>query len=785
MTTDAVPTPEIGDWGLWPTMMLRGAGFPVNGVALLADPDLASLADTATEDASTYNSEAYADAWQRTSELLSGEVAGIARSSQFRLAVTWQNPRFLATGVAPYLRGLAGDRAASSRQRAREQTIAAYWQRYCLKNESIGFFGPVSWAGIDMRHTASVITAGSKLTEDAVVHLERWPVELLARRIEAMSDLRPWLRPRRSPLVYVGAEEVRLASGHTVVVDELGRRMLSLADGTRTAAELARQLIGVAGTGSLDEQAVYGKLEELRRRRLVIWRLELAVSSAPEQELMAVVERIDDPALRESAMRQVCALVDARARLQAVWDRPDELLDELACLERIHVEQTGAPATRNDGQAYGGRTLAFLDCRRDLSARMGSSFVDALRPLEPVLDSVRWLTWRIGELLRPRLHEAYLRAQHAAGAKSGAQVDAAAFWTTCMTMFGASLGTLVSEALEEFHERWYTMVPLGDGQHQVDLRLEQIASSVQELFAAPASGWDQARMVCPDVMLVAANVQDVEHGRFTLVLGEVHAAMISLDYLTLVARHRDAAELEQCVDLAFPGPRLLPVLPPESRPQFTARSHPALIRDADQRITLVPQTPPPGHGQIVLGADAEVREHDGALWVVCPDGTEFPAVDLFGEVVKSQLLRRFEILPIDGHRPRITIDGAVISREGWEVRATGLDFARQRDPAQRFAQARAWARRLGLPRQVFVKVPGETKPTFVDFASPVFVDVLATSTRRVVRNAAPSANPVLKLTEMLPSTDQTWLPGPEGETYTCEFRLACYDRRVSPPSTPV
>jgi hypothetical protein len=44
---------------------------------------------------------------------------------------------------------------------------------------------------------------------------------------------------------------------------------------------------------------------------------------------------------------------------------------------------------------------------------------------------------------------------------------------------------------------------------------------------------------------------------------------------------------------------------------------------------------------------------------------------------------------------------------------------------------RTWWRGTGLPHQVFVKVPGEVKPFFVDFDSLVYVNLLAKSLRRL------------------------------------------------------
>ncbi|MEU4928592.1 lantibiotic dehydratase [Streptomyces yokosukanensis] len=771
--TEAAAPISVGGWELWPSAMVRSAGFPAASVARLADPFLADLADRAADQPGAATAEGYARAWEQSGEHRSREIGAVARSDAFRLAVTWQNPRFWDNAVEPLLRQLATGRPGNTKQRTREQAVAAYWQRYCLKNESIGFFGPTAFAAIDPRRPGVTVRSGPRLVDDAVVHLERWPVEALARRLETAFDLGPWLCPRRSPLVRLDGDTVVLADGTAPAVDPLDALLLRLADGTATARQLARRLRSHSRGAALDEPAVYERLALLRRRRMLVWRLELPTSPTSEEELLAALERIEDPAVREAAQAPVRALVDARADLQQVWDQPDRLRAELDRLEATHTVLTGAPATRNDGLAYGGRTLAYLECRRDVTVGLGASFVDALRPLTLVLDSVRWLTWHIGEQLRPRLDAAYHRVQSRTAGTD--EVDAAAFWTTCMTMFGAELRTVVDEALAEFHRRWRKVLPVPETARRVDVARTDVAAAVRELFDAPAAGWTQARTVCPDVMLAAPSARDVEAGRFTLVLGEVHAAMNSMDYLTMVPRHHDPSELTRALDATFPAPRLLPLLPPESRPHFTVRSHPALIRPTDRRIALAPQTPLPRHGHVLLGADARIRERDGSLWVVAPDGAEFAAVDLFGEVLKSLLLRTFDLFPVERHRPRITLDQVVISREGWRIPVRELDFAQLPDPAARFAAARAWARRHGLPRQVFVKAPGETKPVHVDFAAPVLVELLASSVRRVLRAAAPDAEPALKFVEMLPDTQQTWLPDAEGRTYTSEFRLAFCD----------
>ncbi|MFJ6076508.1 lantibiotic dehydratase [Streptomyces sp. NPDC093065] len=754
MTKESKATLPIAGsaWGLWPTAMVRGAGFPADAVRRLADERLAQLADQGAEDSE------YRLAFDESAERTSHELAEVARSERFRLAVGWQNARFLDTAVEPFLRQRDEGKPSNSKRRSRERAIATYWQRYCLKNESIGFFGPTAWASIGDDDTALHAASGPEQVAEGTVYLERWAVDTLARTLTAEYDVRPWLRPRRSPLLRLDGDTVRLADGTITAVDQLTRTVLAAADGTRSARDLARLLT--------DEQEAFELFDRLRRKRWLIWRLELPTSLTAEEDLLALFTAIDDEEIRARTTGRITELIEGRQRLQAVWDKPDELRREMDRLEEVFQRLTGAHGTRNAGQAYGGRTLAYLECRRDLAVQIGSEFTDALRPVTGVLDSIRWLTWHIRQRLEPGVRKAYRAAF-----EKNPVVDVASFWVECMPLLGGEIDTVVRETMTEFHRRWADIV----ADTGTVTTMTELEPRLKEQFDAPGPGWTQARLSCPDVMVAASSQEDIRKGRYTVVLGEIHAAMNSIDYISMVPSQLNPGLLAAGLDDSFPMPRLLPVLPTESRPHFTVRSHPGLMRDDDRRIAVMPQTPLPQRGTTVLAADARVEERDGRLVVTTPGHEGHHDVfDLFGETLKALLLRHFGLFPVQEHRSRITVDGTILAREAWRVPAEELTFAGLPDEAQRFTAARRWATALGLPRHVFVKSPGETKPFYVDFAAPVLVELLASSVRSTTRAQEAAA---LTFVEMTPGPEELWLTDANGDHYTSELRFAALDLR--------
>ena len=115
-------------------------------------------------------------------------------------------------------------------------------------------------------------------------------------------------------------------------------------------------------------------------------------------------------------------------------------------------------------------------------------------------------------------------------------------------------------------------------------------------------------------------------------------------------------------------------------------------------------------------------------------------------------------------------------RESWRFNPADLVFAAEKDEVARFVRTREWAAALGIPRYVFVKSNAELKPVYVDFTSPIYVNVLAKMVRRT--NAAERLpDKTITVVEMLPVHDDLWLADHEGNRYTSEFRFTWVDDR--------
>jgi hypothetical protein len=159
-----------------------------------------------------------------------------------------------------------------------------------------------------------------------------------------------------------------------------------------------------------------------------------------------------------------------------------------------------------------------------------------------------------------------------------------------------------------------------------------------------------------------------------------------------------------------------------------------------------------------------VRSRDGRHW--------FDVIAFHEQRIMYESVSHHSLFVGSDHCPRVTIDSMVIARETWRF-APPFPFADEESPLDRFAATSRWAREHRLPQRLFAKVPHETKPFYVDFASPVFVELLTKQLRKAE---------ALIMTEMLPSLEETWLIDHEGQSYTSELRLIAVDRLPWSPS---
>ncbi|HYH88315.1 MAG TPA: lantibiotic dehydratase, partial [Solirubrobacteraceae bacterium] len=373
------------DWSLWRDFAVRSSGFPVQGLEAFGADEEARLAE-------------------------------VARDPAFREAVAWQSRESLARAVDKLAAGASG---SPSRRRRWIDVVGAYWQRYCSKNDTIGFFGPLAWGAFAERGEALAVRSGA-LERERVVHFETWAVEAVAAAAGVTTPLPMGPYPERA----------------------------------------LRPLL--ADTAGLD-------------------RLEAA-----------------------------------RAEVSAA--RGEAVATALGRLDRVFEDVTGRPAVKGDGDSGGGRTIAYLDCMRDLDVTLGPAVLDELRASLPtVLSASRWWCGRVFD------RGAELLGGIAHGRSS-------------------PLAPLLGELMGAGFGLWDQ---LGDEQRELQRRWASAVDGDAAAFADWTPAWYGSGYHSADLQIAAASADAVARGDFLIVLGDFHGGDNPLAQGLFGLRHPDPADLRR------------------------------------------------------------------------------------------------------------------------------------------------------------------------------------------------------------------------------------------------
>jgi hypothetical protein len=703
---------------------------------------------------------------------ISEEIRKVASDPMFRQAVLLQNGRAFSRVIRSLARQPLGQPKRGFKERQNEELIANYLQRYCVKNDTIGFFGPVGWAQFDPQIQGVSARPGPALISSSTIYFENWCIEALAENIARNETILPWLAPRLSPYFWIDVDTLRLPGGGRSPLSPAQAAILKECRGEKTAREIALAILATPRTEITCESQVYEVLKQFLSRRVVSWTLEIPLDSHPERWLRRLLQRIENESLRCEAIATLDELERARESVCRCLADPDLLEPALEALDNTFTKITGKAASRSAGQMYAGRTLIYEDCQRALDLKIGSDIVASLAaPLSVILDSGRWFSWQIAGLYRDAFQK--IHADLAAKTDRG-YVDLLQFWTVSEALLLDPKKRLSHRVMPELQRRWSEILgemPLE--KHCIKYRSDELKARAEEVFAAPRPGWQLARYHSPDVMIAASNPEAIGRGDYVFVLGEVHVTLNTLRYPFNMTQHSNPQELVEAISRDFSSPRVVPVFS-RQWPRITNRTSPALCSPQDYHLEISPQMSNQPRSRVLPISELVVENCEDGLIIRTLDGRlKFDIIEFFGEILSTISAHGMEFIASGGHIPRLVLDRLVICRESWSFRASELKFIDEKNEEERFLEVRRWMRKHGLPRFAFAKVPIEVKPFYVDFDSLIYVEILTKRIRKTL--ASDRAHEPITVTEMLPAPHELWLPDHEGLTYTSELRIVAKD----------
>ncbi|MFD4633369.1 lantibiotic dehydratase [Streptomyces sp. NPDC058284] len=672
--------------------------------------------------------------------------------------------------------------------------LTMYLQRVTTKNETHSHFGPFTVGRVGQ---APGIAWTSEREMERRTLFSHWAAEKLAQSAAEVPGLFDCVRPRRRPLSFLREGRIDLYAFTTrdgLDTDwnfqHLGGReaaaheqwLWQRCDGERTLRELRAEWDTAFGSHT---PAPFDQvLKELVAREWVVAEFEIPVG---DHEPLTALRRQLLSAPPEQAAPVLSAIGHfeedlARFATLPLAERPAALAAIKARFEKV----TGTPANRNSGLHYADRSVLFEeahgepvdltigpDIARFITDELSIVYETVLarprlRMRRELAILTRWVAERFGagvEVPLDRLYSEFFRDRHAIEEECAA-VEAEL----------AALDRSITDAL---------MGEGGTDRPEVVVERERMEAILADRPRRPAA------VVDPDVLFAATSLQDLREGRFTAVIGDCHAVREVITHTSF-------------------GP-LIQERAPELLPQVY-EGYLSLLDDGEVLANLSRGHPDKSSTQLVYPCyDLEVYGRSGQsrdrvvqpsqLYVVLRDGRlELRAHGVAGRLrlmappaggpsIRQDPLSPFAFprhfggagldAPALAHIPRIRCGRVVLQRETWRVSAARLRGAAAfegpvgrtgGEEAAEFVAACRLRSELGLPRHVFVKIPGEPKPVYVDWHAPLLV-------RQLCRLAA-RKDGTLEISEMLPTPAQRWL-SVRGHRYTSELRCAVF----SPGST--
>jgi hypothetical protein len=629
-----------------------------------------------------------------------------------REAVFLSSPDMYEDVWEPYVEG--EEPPSNSRYRRVERQVYSYLQRFCAKNETTSFFGPIAYGETRGGRGLTVRRGREPVRRTAVSY---WAVNELARSVAADRRLRAHVPLRATAGCTVEDGTVWTPLHGAVAIDPETEAVFRAVESHRpTLAELSARLAA--------------PLPDVVRRVTPLLRLGAAVRSfeidgetfMPLESLTAAVAALPGGEARAQWSKDLAELDALRAEFEAAaFPRRRSLL---TAIEDLFTRLTGVAARRGAGETYADRLVLSEEARSSFELTLGAELA---RDLEARLAPALEVSAAYGDAVQ----DSYVRE---ASATFGPEDSETGFLSYAAhtrpeavegSRFAPTPVTLDRHALETgTHDRSRP----GGRYALVDLCLEM----------ADAAG---------------------EPPAFDLVLSRVHHHLLVWGWLSAFFPDRrrfersvrswldDDGDAAGLVALAFPrrnkgfysfpGPRLAYAGPPPA-------SDWEVLRGSAFRVAR--------RGKSVVLLDADGRER--TLYLALADFTTYPPL----AALSHPLVLHPRIEPSGEEDARLVVGRAILQRHRWRVEAREMP-ARGGGPVS-FLALRRCARRRRLPRFVFVRFAHERKPFLVDTLSPFAAHLLV----HLFRAGGPAV-----FEEMSPGPDGLWLRDDDGR-YTCELR---------------
>lgn len=623
---------------------------------------------------------------------------------------TWQ--RFLASPQRP----------DNAHWRRIERTVYTYLQRFCGKNETTSFFGPMGYGEVygnedDNTFEVQIVTKRQRRT-----FLSFWAVNELTRVINRERDFRLHLPLRWNTLYTLDNGVARsTALEREIPLDE---ETMSFLQAHQDNASLA---MTAAASGIARSDKIVAPL--LKAGVLLFGIVVPADTFETLQTLHDAVAALPASQRRTSWLERLDGLRVLLERFAT--SSGAERRETLDALEKAFTAYTGLPARRGEGQIYADRLVIYEEASSQFAVRVGRQVAENLaRQLSGGLE----LSAAYGENVQNEYHRQMLQLL---GERESMNFLRYAMEARPDGEIKSQFSPLPVLEIGETTERAVTLAP--------------------DLYGTSTSG---GRYALPDVCIMAPSPDAIARGQYHIMLGRVHHHLLLWSWLSTFYPNRDVYDQVACTWLKQ-EPTAQAIIGLE-----LSRRNKAFYSFPGRRIVMPSVSLMDSQHEVISAGDLKVVAHNGKLELHTPEGqrvylylalADYPTYPPFG-VLAHPLVFHVPMKASGQHIPRLYVGESIYQRERWIINTDHLANLHGVDlllAIQRERHLKGW------PRFVFARLASERKPHLIDLASPFGHELL----RHLHQD-----NVSITLEEMVPGPDELWLHDEKGR-YTCELRM--------------
>lgn len=634
-----------------------------------------------------------------------------------------------------------------------------YLQRFCAKNDTASFFGPMAWGRFAGPDTAAIVLRREQGTwlKTRKTFFEYWVVDRLAQAVASDAELRDVLPIALNPGCVVEGNLLRVPIARTVQLSPAGAAILTGIEAPGAACVTRTGVIEHCVKRGFSVEEVTHTLDLLLRKGVLESRIRIPPGcEAPEAELAQAIKALPaDHSRRAYWLRELASLEVLRADF--AHGGLDERVRVLHAFgQRLH--ELGIDTSRAQGQMYIGRFPLYEDCARNLLPELGGEIVRIMqRELHAVMRLYAWLA----DAAASYIHGLYCQVFDQTA--RGGTADFLDFYRAVQAR---ACGAQAVEALRPVVRKTWEALLLDKEAQDGEIRLDiDDCERLLELLRAQAPAPLRTRPLganihSPDCMIAASDLAAIGAGEFDIVIGEVHPAVhtVSQPVAQPFCPFPDkiAEEVSQVL-----APRRIVLA---DSPQTYQRSH----IDWLTRPELIQVVLPGGAARVpkarrIPAGGARIETRDGELWLVAGDFAQDVLTAAPGDFHRACFALSSELLG-SSQPARLRMGKLILKRRSWKVSGEHCPKVERCDEnVEGFLTWNAWAHSHGMPRYVFAKAPDEPKPIFVDFRNPHALDLLGSIAR--------DANEI-QFSEMRPAPHELWLREQRGR-FCSEFRTSC------------